>query len=44
MKNCQREWIEKNPILWRALNKVGEFLWFVVKVKLALIIIKLLSL
>lgn len=31
MMNKEQKWIEKHPITWLLMQKIGEFLWFFAK-------------
>lgn len=28
MMNKEQKWVEKHPITWLLMQKIGEFLWF----------------
>ena len=31
MMNKEQKWVEKHPITWLLMQKIGEFLWFFAK-------------
>lgn len=38
MMNKEQKWVEKHPITWLLLQKIGEFLWFFAKFSVCMLL------
>ena len=38
MMNKEQKWIEKHPITWLLMQKIGEFLWFFAKFSVCMLL------
>ena len=38
MMNKEQKWVEKHPITWLLMQKIGEFLWFFAKFSVCMLL------
>ena len=38
MMNKEQKWVEKHPITWLLMQKIGEFLWFFAQLSVCMLL------